>query len=197
MSVILDLCGGTGSWSQPYRDAGYDVLTIDLGDAATPAVEQDYPGLIREDVRLWQPPRGLKVHGILAAPPCTAFSVSGARWWAGKGEAGLLEALSIADACRRLIGVLEPSWWALENPIGRMRHWHGAPAHIFQPWQYGDPWQKATCLWGKFRMPTPLHVVKPEGTDTRIHRAPPGPDRARFRSMTPPGFARAFYEANP
>ena len=29
MPVILDLCGGTGSWSRPYRDAGYDVRIVD------------------------------------------------------------------------------------------------------------------------------------------------------------------------
>ena len=28
MKVILDLCGGTGSWSKPYKDAGYDVLVF-------------------------------------------------------------------------------------------------------------------------------------------------------------------------
>lgn len=28
--IILDLCGGTGSWSKPYRDAGYDVRVITL-----------------------------------------------------------------------------------------------------------------------------------------------------------------------
>ena len=27
--IILDLCGGTGSWSKPYRDNGYDVRIID------------------------------------------------------------------------------------------------------------------------------------------------------------------------
>ena len=27
--IILDLCGGTGSWSKPYKDAGYDVRKND------------------------------------------------------------------------------------------------------------------------------------------------------------------------
>ena len=27
--LILDLCGGSGSWSQPYKDAGYDVIVVD------------------------------------------------------------------------------------------------------------------------------------------------------------------------
>lgn len=39
--IILDLCGGTGSWSKPYKDAGYDVKVITLPD---------------NDVRLYAPP---------------------------------------------------------------------------------------------------------------------------------------------
>ena len=31
-AVILDLCGGTGSWSAPYREAGYDVRVVTLPD---------------------------------------------------------------------------------------------------------------------------------------------------------------------
>lgn len=29
-NVILDLCGGTGAWSRPYREAGYEVELITL-----------------------------------------------------------------------------------------------------------------------------------------------------------------------
>ena len=60
--LILDLCGGTGSWSKPYKDAGYDVRVVTLPE---------------HDVRLYQPPQG--VYGILAAPPCTHLAGSGAR----------------------------------------------------------------------------------------------------------------------
>jgi hypothetical protein len=185
--VILDLCGGTGSWSMPYREAGYHVITVD------PFAEP--PGSVREDVRLFRP-EGLKVHGVLAAPPCTTFAGSGARWWADKGTDDLLSGLSIVDACLRIIAVTRPAWWVLENPVGRLRHWLGDPVACFDPWQYGDPYTKRTQLWGDFTMPEPTVSARPE-TDDRIHRAAPGPGRARFRSMTPPGFAQAFSEANP
>ena len=56
--IILDLCGGTGSWSRPYKEAGYDVRLITLPE---------------HDVLTYEPPDG--VYGILAAPPCTEFSV--------------------------------------------------------------------------------------------------------------------------
>ena len=57
--VILDLCGGTGSWSKPYKDNGYDVRVITLPDY---------------DVTTFEPPKD--VYGILAAPPCTMFSIA-------------------------------------------------------------------------------------------------------------------------
>jgi len=86
MLTILDLCGGTGAWSRPYAEAGYDVRVITLPDY---------------DVRLFEYIG--KVHGVLAAPPCTDLAVSGARWWAEKGGQALLNALAIADACLRIV----------------------------------------------------------------------------------------------
>lgn len=62
--LILDLCGGTGAWSAPYREAGYRVEVIDI--------------LTGRDVRLLQRIRG--VHGILAAPVCTVQSYARNRY---------------------------------------------------------------------------------------------------------------------
>jgi len=132
--IILDLCGGTGSWSKPYRDAGYDVRIIDpLADGS--------------DVRLFQM-RSEPIHGILCAPPCTHLSGSGARWWAAKGESALLEAMSVVDACIRVAWAHKPKWWVLENPVGRLVRFIGKPRMTFNPCDYGDPYTKKTCLWG-------------------------------------------------
>lgn len=176
--IILDLCGGTGAWSKPYADAGYDVRLVTLP---------------RHDVRLYMPPEN--VHGVLAAPPCTHLAVSGARWWKGKGETALLEALATVDACVRVVVATNPEWWALENPVGRLRHFLGRPTLIFDPCDYGDPWTKRTLLWGEFAYPQVSRVEPTEGS--KIHLYPPSEDRAKLRSITPPGFARAFFEANP
>ncbi len=176
--IILDLCGGTGAWSAPYRRAGYDVRIITLPD---------------HDVRTYVPPPD--VYGVLAAPPCTDFSVSGARWWKAKGHATLLDALAVTDACLRIIAVSKPKFWALENPIGRLSRFIGRPALYFDPCDFGDPYTKRSCLWGVFNYP-PLDPVEPtEGS--KLHRIPPGPKRAELRSITPPGFAKAFFKANP
>jgi hypothetical protein len=176
--TILDLCGGTGSWSEPYAEAGYNVIVVDLP----------------RDVRLERAPE-YAVHGVLAAPPCTDFAGSGARWWAGKGEGALTDGLSVVDACIRIITVVKPQWWALENPVGRLVHYLGQPRLIFNPCDYGDPYTKKTCLWGDFNLPLLSPVEPTEGS--KMHRLPPSPDRWKLRSMTPPAFARAFFEANP
>ncbi len=184
--IILDLCGGTGAWSRPYADAGYDVRVID---------PQVWGGAGTGDVRLhaFNPER--EVHGILAAPPCTALCGSGARWWAEKGETALIEALSVVDACLRLVHLYQPAWWALENPVGRLTTYIGEPRYLFDPCDHGDPYTKRTCLWGDFVIPDqdPVEPITPNP----IHHMSPGPERAKLRSETPAGVARAFMEANP
>ena len=177
--VILDLCGGSGEWGRPYREAGYDVRTVDYRDG--------------NDVRLVLFPG--KVHGILAAPPCTHLSVSGARWWKDKGEDKLLEAMSVVDACLRLVVVCSPEWWALENPVGRLKDFIGGPTYSFDPCNHGDNYTKKTLIWGRFRPPMRQPALATERS--KMHLMAPSEDRAALRSITPAGFARAFFEANP
>ena len=181
MKLILDLCGGTGSWSKPYADAGYLVLMVDE--------------IHGDDVRLMQRTNDYEIHGILAAPPCTHLAGSGARWWAEKGEEALLESLSIVDACLRAVVLYNPVWWCLENPVGRLVHYLGKPKMYFNPCDYGDPYTKKTLLWGDFNEPIKNPVESTEGS--KMHLLPPSKDRAMLRSITPPGFAQAFFEANP
>jgi len=66
--IILDLCGGTGSWSKPYRDNGYTVITMTLPD-----YDIEHWGKYRKIVDLVD---NNKIYGILAAPPCTMFSIA-------------------------------------------------------------------------------------------------------------------------
>lgn len=174
--IILDLCGGTGSWSKPYAEAGYDVRIITLPP----------------NIRLCCPPE--TAYGILAAPPCTHLSGSGARWWAAKGDKALLEALSVVDACLRFVVICKPKFWCLENPVGRLTKYLGKPKMYFNPCDYGDPYTKKTCLWGDFNEPAknPVEPTK----KSKLHLVSPSPHRGRIRSVTPQGFARAFFEAN-
>lgn len=189
MKTILSLCDFSGAWSRPYEAAGYHVIRVDLQHG--------------QDVRLLRH-LGEPVHGILAAPPCNHFARSGAHLWAKKGEAAIIEGLAIADACLRAVAIYRPEWWALENPIGRLKDYLGEPAWKFDPCDFGDPWTKRTWLWGHFTPPLPLFsvtartpclraLVKVNWTDNQSGQ---GRGKQR-RSETPEGFARAFFEANP
>lgn len=191
--VILDLCGGTGSWSEPYRLAGYDVQMVTLP---------------KHDVRTYRPPRG--IHGILAAPPCTHFSI--ARTTA-KTPRDLKGALNVVEACLRIVwqcrleGSLE--WWALENPTGLLRQFLGCPPFVFNPYDFGDPWTKATDLWGYYRRPEFNFTrakfnldqaqvkLRSIAESLTLRRPEVKLTSSDYLAVTPPGFARAFFKANP
>lgn len=186
--IILDLCGGTGSWSKPYRDAGYDVRLVTLPD---------------DDVRLYTPPEN--VYGILAAPPCTEFSR--AKHFHGKGNYthDFVRGLEIVSACMRIILTAQPKFWALENPLGYLVNWLKEPQYTFDAWQFGHHYQKRTGLWGNFQQPTPTTKEKPTGIIkfSLLKSKDISPEyygklnRTVRRAITPQGFAKAFMEANP
>jgi len=102
--------------------------------------------------------------------------------------------LSVNDACLRIVLISEPTFWCLENPVGRLNKWIGQPVMYFNPCDYGDPYTKKTALWGKFNIPEKNPVEPTEGS--KMHLIPPCENRQELRSITPPGFARAFFEAN-
>jgi hypothetical protein len=172
--IIYDLCAGTGAWSEPYVAAGYDVRRVDLPT----------------DVRLLRRPADA-VHGVLLAPPCTVFSYARNRY--EPTDAELRAALSVVDACLRFVFATKPVWWALENPINKLRRYLGPPAWTFRQWEYGDPGNKPTGIWGEFKPPMlrPGARTKPSTFRTQYENARPED------AVTPPGFARAFFEANP
>ena len=195
--IILDLCGGTGAWSRPYKEAGYDVRLITLPEY---------------DVRTYEPPEN--VYGILAAPPCTEFSLA-----KGGRPRDFKSGMDVVSACMRVIWKCQIhgklAFWAMENPRGLLRRFMGKPVMTFDPWEYGDGWTKKTDLWGYFKEPRPIATVQPEGLTRRYangksnafcwttcnDRVPswydgPKLDRAGRRAITPPGFARAFFKAN-
>ena len=185
--TILSLCDYTGTWSEPYKEAGYNVVRVDIQHG--------------DDVRLVEVMEG--VHGVIAQPPCTHFAGSGARWWESKGEEAIIEGLQIVDACLRIIMVHRPAWWVLENPVGRLTRWIGPWRMTFQPHEYAgwadapesEAYTKRTCLWGEFNMPEKKDVGNQLGSV--MHLVPPGENRQNIRSATPSGFARAFFVANP
>ncbi len=207
--IILDLCGGTGSWSRPYVEAGYDVRLVTIPE---------------NDVRTYRPPKN--VYGILAAPPCTMFSFARTN---AKNPRDLREGMEIVRACLNIIWQLMEvkqdtkrktiplQFWALENPYhGFLKKFLGKPAFTFDPWEFGDGYQKRTALWGHFnepeKHPVPMSEEAKAKTNSTLHtlgvkfdylkskdihpEAFGKMDRQTRRSITPAGFAKAFFEAN-
>lgn len=216
--IILDLCGGTASFSRPYADAGYLVYNITLP-------EYDVTKAVIEDQFVRFPRKGggaitvrkNAVHGILAAPPCTEFSIAKDHTL----ERDLKGGMRIVNACKRIIDACEPEWWVIENPVGYLRDFLGEPAYSFQPWWFGSPWSKRTFLWGRFNKPVRTHKSWAEVNKIRELYIRPGrgkpsiaflhksaqqyipelwpfkiSDDAAFRAITSPRFAAAFFKAN-
>lgn len=135
---------------------------------------------------------------IIAFPPCTHLAVSGAAWFAqkrkdGSQQQGIEFFMKIVNAdCDKI---------AIENPVGIMSTNYRKPDQIIHPWQYGHPEQKTTCLWLK-RLPVLIGTNDvrddmlrlPKCQRERNHYMSPGPERAKLRSKTYPGIARAMAE---
>ena len=198
--IILDLCGGTGAWSAPYKAVGYDVRVITVPEwnvmywEAHP--EEDVITFVGEGVGKVMDVFLPGIHGILAAPPCTMFSLARA---GAKTPRDLEGAMETVRACLEIIWYCRINgnlkWWALENPVGLTRQFLGAPAMTFEPWQFGDPSKKRTDIWGYFKPPTKVRgAISPD-----YPRSGPGSwanKSKRLRSITPAGFAKAFQKAN-
>jgi site-specific DNA-cytosine methylase len=123
---------------------------------------------------------------MIAHPPCTHLSVSGARWFKDK-QVAQGQALAFV---RELLDAPIPRI-AIENPVSIISSRIRKPDQIIQPWQFGHGEVKATCLWLKNLpklVPTAIHP----GREARVHRMPPGPNRWRERSRTFEGVADAM-----
>lgn len=221
--IILDLCGGTGSWSKPYKDAGYDVRVITLPDYDVSDVvfSDDYIVFNKQTYEVND--IGIKyadVYGILAAPPCTEFSLAKTT-----APRNLQDGMSVVRAVLEIIWKCQFNcklkFWALENPKGLLVRFLGHPAFKFEQWQFGGTIEKPTYIWGYFNNPKTTVFEKPyiekfrnaidnHNLNSREYASPKCPPeyaeyinrfsskekRAAIRAITPPSFAHAFFKAN-
>jgi hypothetical protein len=197
---VLSLCDRTGNMVAPWAAAGFECFCVDLRHQQG-ALRDGAITWIGADIRNWlPPPRRYAI--VFAFPPCTALAVSGARWFRDRGIGGLSEAIEVVEACRR-IAEWSGAPWMIENPVSTLGSYWRKPDFTFHPWEFGgwlggdnDDYGKRTCLWtgGGFRLPQkrPIEAFRP----LWIHNLPPSDNRSDLRSITPPGFARAVFEAN-
>lgn len=217
--IILDLCGGTGSWSEPYKKAGYDVRVITLPEydllERTEILKNVSGGGVAFTKRdgTTEIVAAREVYGVLAAPTCTMFSL--ARTTA-KTPRDLSGAIELVDRCLKIIWHCREQegsqlrFWALENPVGLLRQFLGRPPLTFDPCDYGDTYTKKTDLWGYFNPPrkSKRALTDEERERCKVNKRllPELPDgytmpdgwstQAARRSMTSKRFAEQFYRAN-
>lgn len=176
---VLVACEESGVVRDAFIARGHDAMSCDLLPTRSPGPH--YQGDVRDVLHY---PWDL----MIAHPPCTHLSVSGAKHFAGKRLTGAQQA---AVSFFLLLAKADVPRIAVENPVCIISSLWRKPDQTIQPWQFGHGETKATCLWLK-GLPklTPTNIV--EGREARIHRMPPSPLRARERSTTYAGIAEAM-----
>jgi len=204
---VLVACEYSGRVREAFRARGHDAWSCDLiaSEDSSPyhligdALEEIWGGLhsVIGDMWLDDCPWDL----IIAHPPCTDLAVSGARHFPakiadGRQQRALDFVQALMDApCERI---------AIENPISVISSKIRKPDQIIQPWMFGHPESKSTCLWLK-GLPklvpnddaehVKAHMMTlPVAERNRVHHMPPGPDRWKERSRTYQGIADAMAE---
>jgi len=201
MGKVLIACEESQAVTKEMRAVGIKAYSCDIepcsGGHPEWHLQQDVRELLKE-----------KWDMIIAFPPCTYLTITGNRWfnierygekaikrYRNRKEAiGFFMMFANAD-CERI---------AIENPVGIMSTEFRKPNQIINPFQFGDAFEKRTCLWLK-GLPSlePTDIVEPpkrkEFASGRIMPSwyaelwnLPKDKRAKLRSKTFPGIAKAM-----
>ncbi|OED34299.1 hypothetical protein AB832_07795 [Flavobacteriaceae bacterium (ex Bugula neritina AB1)] len=200
---VLVACEESQAVTKELRKLGHEAFSCDIlpcsGGHPEWHLQQDVTELLKQSWDI-----------IIAFPPCTYLTVTGNRWFnierygekAIKRHANRKKAISFfmmfANAnCSKI---------AIENPVGIMSTKYRKPDQIINPYQFGDAFEKKTCLWLK-GLPKlqPTNIVKPpkrkqfkSGKTMPSWYADawklPKEERAKLRSKTFPGIAKAIAE---
>lgn len=132
---VLVACEFSGRVREAFRKTGHEAYSCDLLPA-----EDNSSFHIQDNVLDHLTGWDL----LVAFPPCTHLACSGARWFKNKQreqQEAIQFVLSLANAPVERI--------AIENPVGVLSTKWRKPDQIIQPWQFGEPYQKTTCVWLK------------------------------------------------
>lgn len=193
---VLIACESSGTVREAFRKRGHNAWSCDLLPA-----DDHSPYHYQADALLaigwgdWDI--------IIAHPPCTHLASSGARHFAAKQADGRQQqGIDLFTQMALKMDRHARFGWAIENPIGIMSSLYRKPDQIIQPWMFGHPETKATCLWLRnLPLLQPANDVReqmlalPAAQRNRIHHMPPSKDRWKLRSKTYPGIADAMAAA--
>jgi hypothetical protein len=193
MKVAI-ICEFSGVVRNAFTDRGYEAISFDL--LPTERLGQHCQCDIMDiPIDYWQ-----EFDLAICHPPCTHLAVSGARWFKEKRE----EQAQALDFVRYLMN-LPVERIALENPVSVISSRIRKPDQIIQPYEFGHPETKRTCLWLK-NLPElrPTNIVEPQyiiGKDGKryspVHYCSQWDkkeERWKTRSRTYPGIAEAMAE---
>ena len=186
---VLVACEYSGRVRDSFIAKGHEAMSCDLLPTEKPGPH--YQGDVRD---VMDYPWDL----MIAHPPCTDLSVSGAAWFEKKKRNGSQQ---MSASFFMMLAKSDIPRIAIENPICIMSRLWRKPDQIIQPWMFGHMEQKATCLWLK-NLPVlyPSNNVKalmmelPKNKRERLHYLPPSDDRWKLRSETFQGIADAMAE---
>lgn len=172
---VLVACEESQTVCKAFRALGHEAYSCDILDCSGGHPEwhfkQDVLPLLKEPWDL-----------IVAHPPCTYLTVTGNRWFNVEryGDAAIKRAADREEAARFFMEFTKTNCKhvAIENPIGVMSTRYRKPDQTIQPYWFGDPQRKGTCLWLIGLPPLkPTNMVEPEiyvykngkGTDSPWH----------------------------
>lgn len=181
MALVLVACEFSGRVRDSFIRCGHAAVSCDLR-ASWSSVGPHYRGDVFDILEEY--PWDI----VIAHPPCTYLSVSGARWFDDPGRREL-QAEALEFACR--LWACSAPRVAVENPVSVLAGELGPATQTIQPWQFGHEETKATCLWLRGLPPlVPTKVMSRR--EPVLHMLPPGPWRTTKRSVTYRGVARAM-----
>lgn len=179
---VLIACEESGVVRDAFAALGHEAMSCDLQPSRRPG--NHYQGDVRDVLHYpWDM--------MIFHAPCTDICVSGAKHFAakrldGRQQSGVSFFMELWRHGEKYIEFV-----AAEQPIGVLSTLFRKPDQVIQPWQFGHGETKATCLWlQNLPLLAPTNVVG--GREARIHKMPPGPDRAKLRSETYQGIADAM-----
>ena len=185
---VLVACEYSGVVRDAFRARGHLAVSCDLRPSDTGG-EWHYQGDVRDLLKhiTWDL--------ILAFPPCDDLAAVGAKHWPekqadGRQQAAIEFVKMLADAnCDRI---------AIENPRGILTSAWRHPDQVIQPYMFGEPWRKRTCLWLK-GLPRlkPTNIVEPRGHWVETKTIPgleKGHRGSKIRARTFDGVAAAMAE---
>jgi len=178
---VLELFAGSCSFSDVAKEYGHETFTVDSGLDLITLDHYSKIDLVTDILEIELNDIPFKPDFIWASPPCKYFSVASmGKHWNGDNTPKSKEAvigIEIVKKTKQIIEVLQPMYFVIENPRGKLRKLNLLD-NIYRDTvtycQYGDIRMKPTDLWHNLpwkpkpmcKNGMPCHVAAPRGSQT-------------------------------